>query len=90
MSLRHLPARWRPNAFHKTGDRVTIRNERNVFVLRKSRQGGSRLPKLPSTITLRVSQDQKTTAIVKLSDAQCEWWLERVVRIVRDGSVPSR
>ena len=82
MTLNHLPAPWRPNAIYRLGDRVTIRSEHTVFVLRceKGGKGGSRPPVLPSTITLRVSENRETTAIVKLSDAECEWWLERSVR----------
>jgi hypothetical protein len=83
MSSSHLPGPWCPNAVYKLRDRVTIRNERHVFVLRceKAGKGGLRPPKLPSTITLRVTAKQQATAIVKLPDAECEWWLERVVRI---------
>ena len=39
MSLSHLPGPWRPNAVYKLGDRVTIRGERNVFVLRCEKAG---------------------------------------------------
>jgi hypothetical protein len=81
MSLNHPPGPWRPNAVYKRGDRVTIRSERNVFVLRceKAGRGGLRPPKLPSTITLRFGEDRQAAAIVKLADAECEWWLERVI-----------
>jgi hypothetical protein len=87
MSLSHLPSPWRVNAYHKLGARVTIRNERNVFVLRceKAGKGGSRPPKMPSTTTLHVTENQQTTTIIKLSDGECEWWLERVVRRTLGG-----
>jgi len=83
MSLNQLPGPWRPNAVYKLGDRVTIRNKRHVFVLRceKAGRGGMRPPKLFSTLTLRVTEKHEASAIVKLPDAECEWWLERVVRI---------
>jgi len=77
MSVRHLPEPWRPNGIYKLGDRVTLRGERSVFVLRceKGGRGGLRLPKLPeNAVSVRNS-----TVIVKIPDAECEWWLERVV-----------
>jgi len=36
-----------------------------------------RLPKLPEN--LAVVRD--ATAIIKIVDAECEWWIERVVRL---------
>jgi len=79
MSLAHLPGPWRPNASYKPGDRVTLRGERNVLVLRceKGGRSGMRLPKLPEN--LAVVRD--ATAIIKIVDAECEWWIERVVRL---------
>ena len=82
MTLSHLPSPWRPNAIYQLGNRVTIRDEHNVYVLRceKAGRGGLRPPKLPSTIITRYAEDHHDTAIIKLYDAECEWWLERVVR----------
>ncbi|MGO9604607.1 MAG: hypothetical protein ACLQAT_14660 [Candidatus Binataceae bacterium] len=78
MTLTQLPEPWRPNAVYKLGDRVTLRGERSVFVLRceKGGKGGLRLPKLPENTALA----QDSTVIVKIPDAECEWWIERVVR----------
>jgi len=76
MTLSHLPEPWRPNTIYKVGDRVTLRGESSVFVVRceKGGQGGLRTPKLPENAALV----QNSTVIVKISDAECEWWLEIV------------
>jgi len=84
MSLTHLPEPWRPNAVYKVGDRVTLRDERAIFVLRceKAGKGGLRPPRLPvamSTMT-GLAETLLETTIVKAWDVECEWWLERVVR----------
>jgi hypothetical protein len=79
MSLTHPPEPWRPNAIYKSSDRVTVRDEPNIYVLRceKGGRSGLRLPKLPEAVA--VVRD--ATAIVKIIDAECEWWIERVVRL---------
>ena len=79
MTLSHLPKPWRPNAMYKLGDRVTLRGERRVFVVRceKGGKGGLRPPRLPESAGLV----QNSTSIVKIPDAECEWWLERIVRL---------
>jgi hemin uptake protein HemP len=81
-SVSHLPQPWRPNALYQRGDRVTIRDEGSVYVLRCERwgKGGLRPPKMPRTmITCEIAHQHKI-AIVRLYDGECEWWLERAVR----------
>jgi hypothetical protein len=34
MSVSHLPEPWRPNGIFKLGDRVALRDQHNVFVVR--------------------------------------------------------
>jgi hypothetical protein len=87
MSLSHLPAPWRPNAIYQIGARVTIRDEHNVYVLRCESPGrvGLRPPKLPHTIILRHTESLHATAIVKVYDGECEWWLERAIRKTCSG-----
>jgi hypothetical protein len=82
MSLDYLPSPWRPNAIYQLGNRVTIRDEHKVYVLRceKAGRGGLRPPKLPGAIIMRHAEAHRDTAIIKLYDAECEWWVERVVR----------
>ena len=92
MSLSLLPEPWRPNAIYKLGDPVTLRAERRVFVVRceKGGKGGLRAPRLPGNAALV----QNSTAIVKIPDAESEWWLESVVRLSAsrprsDGRAPA-
>ncbi len=79
MSLRHLPEPWRPNEIYRLGDRVTLRDQRNVFVVRCEKGGrcGLRPPKLPENSAVLI---QYSPEAVKIYDAQCEWRLERVIR----------
>jgi len=80
MTLSHLPEPWRPDAIYKLGDRMTLRDEHNVFVLRceKAGRSGLRPPKMPANAAF-IAEHQQWPEIVKIYDAQCEWWLERVV-----------
>ena len=80
MNLTHIPEPWHADAVYRLGDRVTIHDEHFVYVLRCERagKGGLRPPRLPATIITR-SQDHHENAIIRLYDAECEWWLERVV-----------
>ena len=79
MKVSHLPEPWRPNAIYKLGDRVTLRGERAVFVLRREKGGkdGLRVPKLLENFAVV----QNSPVIVKILDAECEWWIERIVRL---------
>ncbi len=87
MKLRYLPEPWRPNAIYRLGDRVTLRDRRNVFVVRCEKGGrcGLRPPNV-SVIAVfianaaLIAEHRHWTEIVKIYDAECEWWLERVVR----------
>ena len=81
MSLSLFPQPWLPNAIYQLGDRVTLRTSDCVFVLRceKGGKGGLRPPRVPQ-YAARISEHQHLTEVVKIHDAQCEWWLERAVR----------
>jgi len=35
---------------------------------------------MPENVSVLIDRHEHSTAIFKLYDAQCEWWLERVVR----------
>ena len=68
---------WRPNAIYRLGDRVTLRDEHAIFVLRceKAGKGGPHAPTIVSAIT----QNLRSTTLVKVRDVHCEWRLERVI-----------
>lgn len=84
MSLSHLPEPRRPNAIHKLGDRVTIRDERAIFVLRceKAGKSGLRAPRILAAMSTMVDLAEKllATTIVNAWDVECEWRLEKVIR----------
>jgi hypothetical protein len=79
MRLSHLPEPWRPNAIYKLGDRVALRDQHAVFVVRCGKGGRCALrpPKLPENAAALI---QYSTEVIKIYDAECEWWLERVIR----------
>jgi len=83
MSLTHIPEPWRPNTIYGLGDRMTIRDERAVFVLRceKAGESGPRPPRiLASSAIAGMTQGLRTTTIVTVWDAECDWRVERVIR----------
>jgi len=67
MSLSHLPEPWRPDVMYKLGDRVTLPDEHNVFVLRceKGGRSGLRPPKMPANAAI-IAEHQHWPEIVKM------------------------
>jgi hypothetical protein len=73
------PQNWRPCNYTRRAA---------VFVLRcvKAGKGGLRTPRIPAMSALaRLTQSPRTTTIVKVWDAECELWLERVIRKTHRG-----
>jgi hypothetical protein len=69
------------------GDRVTLRDQRHVFVAHceKGGRGGLRPPKVSVIAVLIANTGLKAkhrhwSEIVKIYDAECEWGLERIIR----------